>query len=178
MQAAWDKALANEGLLAEDVERLPAAGSDRGTQMTSRSTRSFFADLGIEQSFSRPRTPTDNATAESWMATLKCERLYDEGTAEMTPDEVETMVDRFIDFYNNERLHQSLGFVTPAERHEGRHTAIIAARKDGMTVARAARMAANRRGPGSTPPTNGALGGSQRAVSRQVSRSSIIGACS
>ena len=136
VQAAWDKALANEGLLAENVERLPAAGSDRGTQMTSFSTRSFFADLGIEQSFSRPRTPTDNATAESWMATLKCERLYDADTAEMTPDEVETMVDRFIDYYNNERLHQSLGFVTPAERHEGRHTTIIEARRAGMRQAR------------------------------------------
>ena len=69
--ATWDKALANEGLLADDVKRLPAAGSDRATQMTSGSTRSSFADLGIEQSFTRPRTPTDNATAQSWMATRK-----------------------------------------------------------------------------------------------------------
>lgn len=69
VQAAWDKALANEGLYAEEAPALPAAHSDRGTQMTSRSTRAFFADLGIAQSFSRPRTPTDNATCESWMAT-------------------------------------------------------------------------------------------------------------
>lgn len=104
--------------------------------MTSRSTASFFADLGIAQTFSRPRTPTDNASCESWMATLKCERLYEADTAEMTPEEVEAMVDRFIDHYNNERLHQGLQFVTPADRHEGRHTAIIAARKEGMRRAR------------------------------------------
>ncbi|MGH2726281.1 MAG: IS3 family transposase [Actinomycetota bacterium] len=136
VQAAWDKALAGEGLLADEVERLPAAGSDRGTQMTSRSTKAFFAELGITQSFSRARVPTDNATAESWIATLKCERLYEADTAEMTPDQVESMIDRFIDYYNNERLHQSLGFVTPAERHEGRHVAIIQARRRGMQEAR------------------------------------------
>ena len=57
---AWDKALAKEGLLAEDAPRLPMAASDRGAQMTSKSTQQF-SDLGIVQSFSRPKTPTDNA---------------------------------------------------------------------------------------------------------------------
>lgn len=136
VQTAWGKALANEGLLAEEGPTLPDAHSDRGTQMTSRSTASFFADLGIAQTFSRPRTPTDNASCESWMATLKCERLYEGDTAELTPDEVESMIDRFIDHYNNEQLHQGIQFVTPAERHEGRHVAIIAARKEGMRKAR------------------------------------------
>jgi len=32
---AWDKALASEGLTAEDAPKLPMAASDRGTQMTS-----------------------------------------------------------------------------------------------------------------------------------------------
>lgn len=74
------------------------------------------------------------------MATMKCERLYDADTAEMTPWEVEAMIDRFIGYYNEERLHQGLGFVTPNERHEGRHTAIIAARRAGMQDARRQRM--------------------------------------
>lgn len=144
VQLAWGKALANEGFLAEEGPDLPAAHSDRGTQMTSRSTQAFFYDLGIAQSFSRPRTPTDNATCESWMATLKCERLYEADTAELAPYEVEAMIDRFIDYYNQERLHQAIGFVTPVERHEGRHTAIIAARQEGMRRAREQRkMQAN-----------------------------------
>lgn len=136
VQTAWEKSLANEGLLAHEGPTLPMAVSDRGTQMTSRSTRSFFTELGIAQSFSRPRTPTDNASCESWMATLKCERLYDADTATLTPDQVETMADAFIDYYNNERLHQSLGFVTPDDRHTGRHAAIIKARRRGLELAR------------------------------------------
>lgn len=151
VQAAWDKALAAEGLLEDNGPPLPVAVSDRGTQMTSRSTRAFFSDLGITQSFSRPRTPTDNATAESWMATLKCERLYEADTAELSPWEVEEMVDRFIDYYNSERLHQSLGFVTPAERHEGRHLAIIQARQQGMRQARQQRRQDAYRGAKESP---------------------------
>lgn len=53
-------------------------------------------DLRIVQSFSRPKTPTDNAACESWVATLKCERLYEANTADMAPWEVESLIDRFI----------------------------------------------------------------------------------
>ncbi len=133
---AWDKALAKEGLLAEDAPKLPKAASDRGTQMTSKATQQFFFDLGIVQSFSRAKTPTDNAACESWIATLKCERLYDANTADLPPWEVESLIDRFIDHYNNERLHQGINYVTPAERHDERHTAIIEARKLGMQEAK------------------------------------------
>ena len=148
VQTAWGKSLANEGLLAEEGPALPDAHSDRGTQMTSRSTQSFFADLGIAQTFSRPRTPTDNASCESWMATLKCERLYEADTAGMEPWGVEAMIDRFIAYYNEERLHQGIEFVTPADRHEGRHVAIIAARREGMRRAREQRKMAAYGGSG------------------------------
>jgi transposase InsO family protein len=133
---AWDKALAKEGLLAEDAPKLPVAASDRGTQMTSKSTQQFFFDLGIVQSFSRAKTPTDNAACESWIATLKCERIYEADTADLPPWEIESLIDRFIDYYNNERLHQSIDYVTPAERHDGRHTVIIEARRRGLQEAK------------------------------------------
>lgn len=178
VQDAWGKALAAEGLLVAEGPELPAAASDRGTQMTSRSTRAFFAELGIAQSFSRPRTPTDNATAESWMATLKCERLYDADTAAMTPDEVHAMIERFIGHYNEVRLHQGLGFVTPAERHDGRHTAILEARRRGMAEARAARIAANRQAHHPGALANEAHKGSTAPVSRGHGRRGIIGPCS
>lgn len=178
VQTAWGKALANEGLLVAEGPDLPVAASDRGTQMTSRSTRQFFFDLGVVQSFSRPRTPTDNASCESWMATLKCERLYDAGTAEMTATEVLSLIDLFIAYYNEERLHQSLGYVTPSERHDGRHTAILEARRLGMERARAARAAANSQATHSGPSTNGAQDASQRPVSRRSRRKGVIGPCS
>ncbi|CAN5223691.1 hypothetical protein BH20ACT24_BH20ACT24_23130 [soil metagenome] len=46
VQTAWGKAPAAEGLLVAVGPWLPAAASDRGTQMTSRSTKQFFFDPG------------------------------------------------------------------------------------------------------------------------------------
>jgi putative transposase len=59
----------------------------------------------------------------------------------MPPWEVEQMIDIFVHHYNFVRLHQGIGFVTPAERHDGRHVAIIEARRKGMEEARQNRKA-------------------------------------
>ncbi len=56
--------------------KMPKSLSDRGPQMRSKTIRRFFYDLGITQMFARPRTPSDNATIESFFATIKGERLY------------------------------------------------------------------------------------------------------
>lgn len=96
----------------------------------------------------------------------------------MTPTEVLALVDRFIDCYNNDRLHQSLGFVTPAERHDGRHVALLEARRTGMEQARAARAAANGRAHHRGPAVNGAQGPSQRPVPRRSIRKGVMGPCS
>ena len=137
----FDKALANEGLLVMDA-KMPASLSDRGPQMRSKTIRRFFYDLGIKQMFSRPRTPADNATIESFFATIKGERLY-HGTYS-NPIELASDADAFVIFYNEARLHMGIGFVTPAEKHDGRADGIIAARKAGMKRAREERLQVNR----------------------------------
>jgi putative transposase len=137
----FDKALANERLLATDA-KMPKSLSDRGPQMRSKTIRRFFYDLGITQMFARPRTPADNATIESFFATIKGERLY-YGTY-TNPIELISDADAFVMYYNEERLHMGIEFVTPAEKHDGRADAIIAARRAGMVRAREQRLQVNR----------------------------------
>jgi putative transposase len=137
----FDKALANEGLLAMS-SRMPASLSDRGPQMRSKTIRRFFYELGITQMFSRPRTPADNATIESFFATIKGERLYH--GAYTDPIELASDADAFVTYYNEDRLHMGIGFVTPAEKHDGRADEIIAVRKAGMVRAREQRLKVNR----------------------------------
>jgi len=137
----FDKALANEGLLGMD-SRMPASLSDRGPQMRSKTIRRFFHDLGITQMFSRPRTPADNATIESFFATIKGEHLYHGAYSD--PIELISDADAFVIYYNEARLHMGIGFVTPAEKHDGRADGIIAERKVGMKRAREQRLQVNR----------------------------------
>lgn len=137
----FDKALANEGLLGEDA-KMPKSLSDRGPQMRSKTIRRFFYDLGITQMFARPRTPSDNAWIESFFATIKGERLY-HGTYS-DPIKLADDADSFVAYYNEERLHMGIDFVTPSEKHDGRADGIIAARRVGMERARERRLHVNR----------------------------------
>ncbi|MCA1708893.1 MAG: IS3 family transposase, partial [Actinobacteria bacterium] len=133
----FDKALANEGLLGMDA-KMPKSLSDRGPQMRSKTIRRFFYDLGITQMFSRPRTPADNAAIESFFATIKGERLYH--GVYVNPIELISDADAFVIYYNQERLHMGIGFVTPAEKHDGRAEEIITARRVGLKRAREQRL--------------------------------------
>ena len=88
--------------------------SDRGTQYTSTEFHQLLDANAITQSFSRPRQCWDNAVAESWFATLKLELIDRQSWA--TRAQVRRAVFEFIEvFYNRQRLHSSLGYLTPAE---------------------------------------------------------------
>ena len=50
------------------------------------------------------------------------------------PGDLENQISAFVDHYNNQRYHESIGNVTPADAYFGRHTAIIEKRKKIMTT--------------------------------------------
>lgn len=98
--------------------RRPAPGlvfhSDRGTQYTSAEFRSLLTEHKMLQSLSRPRQCWDNAVAESFFATIKTELIDRRSWATRT--QVRRAVFEFIEvFYNRQRLHSSLGYISPAE---------------------------------------------------------------
>lgn len=145
VKRVWDQALCREGLLDGEGHSMPQAVSDRGPQMKAKSMKAFFRDLGVAQLFCRPHTPDDNAEMEAFFATLKCERLY-RGNYDH-PLEAEADIGGFIDYYNKERLHQGIGFVTPEERHERRDGQIREDRRQGLQLARLLRFIENGRCP-------------------------------
>ena len=85
--------------------------SDQGTQYTSFEFYSLLKKHGVTQSFSAPGSPHDNAVAESFFATIKKEDLR--RNYYKTEEEFRTAVKEYIEFYNDYRPHQRLGFLTP-----------------------------------------------------------------
>ena len=87
--------------------------SDQGQQFTAYKFRRYLRKLQVDQSFSNPGTPLDNAVAESFFACLKREELshntYD------TQEQLVKDVDEFVNYYNSMRPHQKLGFKTPEQ---------------------------------------------------------------
>ncbi|TFB73373.1 hypothetical protein E3O06_09145 [Cryobacterium glaciale] len=55
-----------------------------------------------------------NAVAESFFSKLKTERL--DWLTFLTRDSAKTEVDSYIHHFNHNRLHQALGYLTPAEK--------------------------------------------------------------
>lgn len=97
--------------------RNPSAGlihhSDRGSQYTALSFGKKLQEVGIVPSMSRVGSALDNAISESFVSTLKCEI----GVSRYpTRQAARASVFEFIElFYNRERRHSSLGYLSPAE---------------------------------------------------------------
>jgi putative transposase len=88
--------------------------SDRGTQYASDIYRRELAAQGIACSMSRKGNCWDNAVVESFFATLKVELVHRHRWA--TRGDVRRAIDEYIRaFYNLERRHSHLDYLTPLE---------------------------------------------------------------
>ena len=86
--------------------------SDQGTHYTSVLFRSKLKELGINQSMSRKGNCLDNAPIESFFGHLKDEVDY--RTCKKY-EEVEKLIENYMDYYNNDRPQWILKQKTPAE---------------------------------------------------------------
>jgi transposase InsO family protein len=88
--------------------------SDRGVQYASTDYRDRLAERGIQVSMSRKGNCWDNAVAESFFATLEVELFQDADWR--TQKEARAAIFEFIEiWYNRQRRHSSLGYLTPEE---------------------------------------------------------------
>lgn len=88
--------------------------SDRGVQYASnKMTNLFYFNRKITQSMSRKGNCWDNAVAERFFKTIKYEWLYRFRFTSYL--QLYESINQYINWYNNERLHSSLGYITPLE---------------------------------------------------------------
>ena len=88
--------------------------SDRGVQYACGAYRALLAAHGITCSMSRRGDCYDNAVAESFWGTLKCELVYLEHYA--TRARAAASIFEWIEcWYNRKRRHSALGYKSPAE---------------------------------------------------------------
>lgn len=86
--------------------------SDRGTQFVSKEMYEFMKNNGIVHSMSRPHKPVDNCYIETFWKSLKTEI----GKVEQyTKETFEMILKYYWRYYNEERPHSSLGYLSPSE---------------------------------------------------------------
>lgn len=88
--------------------------SDRGVQYASHDYVEMLLKHGFRISMSQKGNPYDNAKAESFIKTLKTEKVYLWEYRTLT--DVQNRLPYFIEeVYNRKRLHSSLGYRPPTE---------------------------------------------------------------
>lgn len=89
--------------------------SDQGFQYTSQAYFKLTKQYGITPSMSRRGNPYDNAMAENFFSILKTECIYRHKPATFL--EANGMIDRYIHFYNYERIQSKTGMAPLTLRH-------------------------------------------------------------
>lgn len=87
--------------------------TDAGSQYTSYDYTQVIDDHGVLASVGSVGDAYDNAMAESFVDTFKTELIKDR--VWQTRSQVELAVLEYIDWFNNRRLHESLGDIPPVE---------------------------------------------------------------
>lgn len=75
--------------------------------------RQILKGYHVEQSFSTPGQPHDNAVLEAFFSGFKKEQVY--RNVYRTKEELEASVAEYIEFYNEGRPHRKLNMKTPAQ---------------------------------------------------------------
>jgi putative transposase len=88
--------------------------SDRGSQYASIEFRNLLSKHKVIQSMSRKGNCYDNACMESFFNTIKKELINKKEYS--NKEELKNDLFEYIDvYYNNKRIHSSLGYLTPRE---------------------------------------------------------------
>lgn len=107
--------------------------SDRGSPMTAGTMTQLLANLGIEQSVSRPRVSNDNPFVESHFKTAKYRPDYPERFTSVL--HVRGHFEQTFAWYNDEHHHDGLALFTPADVYFGRVNAIADKRQAALDEA-------------------------------------------
>jgi putative transposase len=87
--------------------------SDRGSQFTSLEFGQVLDDHNVLQSVGSVGDALDNALAESFVDTIKTELIADR--VWQTCGQLELAIVEYLGWFNDARLHESLGDLTPSE---------------------------------------------------------------
>jgi transposase InsO family protein len=108
-QAALQMAVAVRG--GKDASSGVIMHTDQGSEYTAKNFQAACARVGITQSMGRAGSALDNAVIESWHSTVEFELRQLEHFA--TKAQARVRVAAWIEEYNHDRRHSSLGMLSP-----------------------------------------------------------------
>ena len=87
--------------------------TDRGCEFKNKIIDELISTFGIKRSLSHKGCPYDNAVSEATYKIFKTEFVMNKNFDSL--DELLLQLSDYIDWFNNSRIHGSLGYLTPVE---------------------------------------------------------------
>lgn len=115
----------------------PRVISDNGPQFIAKDFKEYIRVTGMSHVRTSPYYPQSNGKIERWHQTMKKEVIRKK--VPLSLQEAIDQMGKFVNYYNNERLHSAIGYVTPADKLQGRETIIHVGRECKLAAARRAR---------------------------------------
>jgi transposase InsO family protein len=127
-----------EMVIQRAIEKYPEAKanliSDNGPQYISRDFKEFIRESGLNHVKISVGYPQSNGKLERFHKTIKEEKIRK--TAMLNIDDAQNHIDSFIAYYNEERLHSGIYYLTPKEVFDGKMEERIAERQKKLDTAR------------------------------------------
>lgn len=110
----------SEASLEEAISKMspgshPVIHSDRGVHYRTPSWIAICDEAGIVRSMSRKGCCADNSACEGFFGRLKMEFFYGRDWSGISVDEFAERLDSYLRYYRDERIKQSLGWLSPKE---------------------------------------------------------------
>lgn len=127
-----------ECILQAARERFPTARpriiSDNGPQFVAKDFKVFIRLCGMTHVRTAPYYPQSNGKIERWHQSIKVEAIR----IACPGDEAEArrLIARYVEEYNERRLHSAIGYIAPRDKLQGREQQIWALRDSRLAAAR------------------------------------------
>jgi transposase InsO family protein len=112
----------------------PRIISDNGPQFIAKDFKEFIRISGMTHVKTSPYYPQSNGKLERFHGTIK-EECIRPGVP-LSLDDARRMVQKYISYYNETRLHSAIGYVAPLDKLEGRDIEIFKERDRKLEAAR------------------------------------------
>lgn len=93
--------------------------TDRGAEFDNAAIDELLDEFNIKRSLSKKGCPWDNAVIESTNRILKKELVYRHRWWSL--DQLRSELNRYVRWYNRERIHSKLGYLSPVEFRQAGH---------------------------------------------------------
>ena len=112
----------------------PRIISDNGSQYKAKEFKELLNHHKMSHVFTSPYYPQSNGKLERWHQSIKSEAIRLKSP--LSKEDAMKVVEDYVTFYNNERLHSAIHYVTPEAKLNGRQDQILKERESKLVKRR------------------------------------------